>query len=198
MNVNPRQCECGQPDCTYCRQRENARKWREANRERLKEQNRAYYQANKERYAQHYWGQREAKLEYARQHREANQDRVNAYDRARYERDKDKRKAVAQSWQERNPDKVRAASTAYKCRKRGAPLTPTARKYVKILHRDPCSYCGAPCEHIDHIVPLSAGGLSTSDNLTAACASCNSGKKNRSLLHYLLDERTDAELAQAA
>src|SRR5690242_13435179 len=28
-------------------------------------------------------------------------------------------------------------------------------EYVKILRKDPCVYCGAPCEHIDHIIPFS-------------------------------------------
>lgn len=59
--------------------------------------------------------------------------------------------------------------------------------YVKILRGDPCSYCGAPSEHVDHIVPVTAGGRSHWSNLTAACAACNQSKQARDLLTFLLD-----------
>lgn len=65
-------------------------------------------------------------------------------------------------------------------------MEPELLNYVWILKRDPCSYCGAPCEHIDHIVPVDAGGMLTIDNITAACAACNLRKHTASLLEFLL------------
>lgn len=48
-----------------------------------------------------------------------------------------------------------------------------------------CEYCcldewlsGIPCE-IDHIVPVSAGGTTTLDNLALACSHCNRHKATR-------------------
>lgn len=56
----------------------------------------------------------------------------------------------------------------------------------EILRCDPCSYCGRPCEQIDHIVPFDAGGKLTPENTTAACASCNHRKSHTPLLQFLL------------
>jgi hypothetical protein len=48
-----------------------------------------------------------------------------------------------------------------------------------------CQYCGAhPPEvilHVDHIMPVAAGGTNDSDNLTTACEACNQGKGCREL-----------------
>ncbi len=40
-----------------------------------------------------------------------------------------------------------------------------------------CIYCGKPSESIDHILPMSRGGLSITENCVPACLSCN-GKKS--------------------
>ncbi len=59
-------------------------------------------------------------------------------------------------------------------------------EYVKILRRDPCAYCGAPCEHIDHIIPFADGGITEWINLAPACAACNHRKSRQALLTFLL------------
>lgn len=61
-----------------------------------------------------------------------------------------------------------------------------ANEYALILRADPCCYCGAPMEHIDHIVPIAGHGTGEWDNLTAACASCNLRKSDRTLLTFML------------
>lgn len=62
-----------------------------------------------------------------------------------------------------------------------------AISYGEMLLRDPCSYCGAPTEQIDHIQPFSRGGPNGWENLTGACRSCNARKRTRSALTYLLE-----------
>lgn len=46
-----------------------------------------------------------------------------------------------------------------------------------------CHYCGIPASEaflvIDHVTPVSAGGLTEADNLVAACEPCNIGKASR-------------------
>lgn len=49
-----------------------------------------------------------------------------------------------------------------------------------------CRYCGATAAsgvqlHADHVIPRSAGGPDTLDNLVTACAGCNFGKGARLL-----------------
>jgi hypothetical protein len=61
----------------------------------------------------------------------------------------------------------------------------TASVRVDVLRRDGyrCRFCGAGSGvaelHVDHIVPVSKGGLTELDNLQTLCADCNQGKSNR-------------------
>lgn len=59
------------------------------------------------------------------------------------------------------------------------------REWTRLLQDDPCSYCGAPMDHLDHIDPIALGGSPTWDNLTAACAPCNRTKHASRLLAFL-------------
>ena len=47
-----------------------------------------------------------------------------------------------------------------------------------------CSYCGAPAQEIDHIVPGANGGTNSPYNLTPACKICNAKKSNLSLKDF--------------
>lgn len=42
-----------------------------------------------------------------------------------------------------------------------------------------CYYCGQEATTIDHIIPLSKGGITSEDNCVSACNRCNSGKRDR-------------------
>lgn len=69
---------------------------------------------------------------------------------------------------------------------------PDDEAYATALDRDPCCYCGAPTEAIDHIVANAARGEHAWTNFTAACKRCNSGKGARPLLWFLLHRRVAA------
>lgn len=53
---------------------------------------------------------------------------------------------------------------------------------------DRCEYCGlsqagqAATFHIDHIIPVVAGGTTTEDNLALACVSCSLRKASRQII----------------
>jgi 5-methylcytosine-specific restriction endonuclease McrA len=64
--------------------------------------------------------------------------------------------------------------------------------YIEILRRDPCSYCGAPWEHTDHIRPVANGGAGDWTNLTSACARCNHAKHTHDLLTFMEMRRDSA------
>lgn len=46
----------------------------------------------------------------------------------------------------------------------------------RIFRADPCAYCGDEGGTVDHILPTSTGGTDDWDNMTGACARCNSTK----------------------
>jgi Ftsk gamma domain/HNH endonuclease len=58
-----------------------------------------------------------------------------------------------------------------------------AQLRFRVLQRDGfrCVYCGQSAQdgavlHVDHVVPVAAGGETTEDNLVSACSTCNLGK----------------------
>lgn len=54
-----------------------------------------------------------------------------------------------------------------------------ARAYREAIASDPCHYCGAPGEHVDHFYPIDKGGSAAFWNLVKACARCNCSKGTR-------------------
>src|SRR5262249_27868285 len=56
---------------------------------------------------------------------------------------------------------------------------------VFLRDRFTCQYCGARHRSadltFDHVVPRSKGGLTSSENIVAACHACNQGKDDRHL-----------------
>jgi hypothetical protein len=79
-------------------------------------------------------------------------------------------------------------STTCRARARVARLGPRGSygRFGDVLVRDPCAYCGDVANSIDHIEPRVAGGTDDYGNLTAACQSCNSSKRDVPLLFFLL------------
>ena len=61
------------------------------------------------------------------------------------------------------------------------------RQWRKSIHRftgKSCIYCGKPSESIDHVIPQSQGGLSTTENCVPACLSCNGDKSDENALYW--------------
>jgi 5-methylcytosine-specific restriction endonuclease McrA len=131
--------------------------------------------------------------------RAQNRERHREYSR-RWSREHPKEAAArSAAWEAANVDRVRERRRAWRtanrdrrlvlgredARKRYLGRDSDAYEYSLTLRRDPCSYCGQPSSVVDHIDPLSQGGANEWDNLTAACLSCNSSKRDKPLLVWL-------------
>ena len=58
-------------------------------------------------------------------------------------------------------------------------------KELKKLYSQPCSACGVEDnQSIDHIIPLSRGGLHSIGNLMTLCRSCNASKHARTIVEW--------------
>jgi hypothetical protein len=72
------------------------------------------------------------------------------------------------------------------------------RRVVRNRAKGRCEYCGLSQEgqeatfHIDHVIPLAAGGQTTAENLALACVSCSLRKAAR---QTVIDPQTEEEVA---
>lgn len=176
----------GQRVCVTCAHRTQAG-WKKANPDKVRaEQRRRRRTANPEMGEQARMYAREwraknlgAALENARRWREENPERVQES----YRR-----------WCAANPESIRRRGNMRRARKAEAAVCGPVplSVYTSVLNSGPCVYCAAPAAEVDHIRPLSRGGIEHASNLVPACKSCNSGKKDR-----MLDEWDQVRVARA-
>lgn len=149
---------------------ERNRKWREDNPEKIKA---IRSESHRKWYVEH----RDEKLAKNKDWKVANPDKV--IEMARQQRAK-------------NPDKCKEATARCERKRRAIKLERFVgnlielSEYEALLMCDPCSYCGEPMRHVDHIDSLSGGGTHEWMNLTAACGSCNRRKYTKTLLEFML------------
>ncbi len=128
--------------------------WREANKERIKEQQKAY--------------------------RDANKEKKKAYDKA----NKEKQKAYYKAYKQANKDKVNVANANRRALKFRATIRLTELDKFVIdemydLAQRRTEQTGFAWE-VDHIIPLTKGGLHKPTNLQVVPASWNRAKGNKS------------------
>ena len=60
---------------------------------------------------------------------------------------------------------------------------------TKIAHATTCCYCGREAKlSLDHLIPRFKGGPDAEDNITYACRSCNSSKRARDMVVWLVSK----------
>jgi 5-methylcytosine-specific restriction endonuclease McrA len=143
----------------YCRSCHNAKsvEFKAANREHVRAQNRGYYAANPE----------------------VAKERQRIY--------REKYSAIHNGWKRQNPDARRAHANKRRVlvEQAGPHYTAVEWKAMKVRYDHRCLMCRRQEPTIrltvDHIVPISQGGLNTIDNIQPLCKSCNS-KKHRGII----------------
>lgn len=86
--------------------------------------------------------------------------------------------AAKRRWHDSHPDAVRLRQLGRRNR--------SNLEWLSIIEGDPCSYCGAPMEEVDHITPVAKGGTNEWENYAPACGPCNRRKNATPLVHFLL------------
>jgi hypothetical protein len=170
------------------RHNENARRWREANPDKIAETNRGQYQKNKtERnaYGKRWAEQNRDKCRAAEKRwRDKPTSKATMCDNAREWRKANPERALAaeRRWRAKNPHMVCAFAKTRRARKKGAAVADlTAAQWRTIQERADhrCAYCDKRCKGRltqDHVIPLSKGGHHTASNIAPACGPCNSRK----------------------
>lgn len=104
--------------------------------------------------------------------------------------------ARSQAWKAAHPDRARENANKGKAVARGAApcahpacLTVGAATLAWQTNPHACYLCGAELQSIrwiDHVMPISRGGLHCADNLRPACARCNHRKRAKMLAEYVV------------
>lgn len=136
---------------------EYAARYRAEHREATLAASRAYYAEN-----------RGALVEYQRRYRIEHRDKILARNKT------DRRRALSV---------IHTANRRAKRRVSDAG-TITMHMLARSRRTIPCYWCGQPTKsitdrHVDHVIPLSKGGLNISYNLCIACKSCNLHKSSK-------------------
>jgi 5-methylcytosine-specific restriction endonuclease McrA len=107
-------------------------------------------------------------------------------------------RAVKQKRKVTQPDdyeilKAKAAALDAKNRRNQAELKQDSKPELARYKR--CAYCESPLKfqdsHIDHITPVSKGGLGTLSNTVLVCSKCNLSKKAKTLRRFCADAGLD-------
>lgn len=160
--------------------------------------NQKSYERNLEAGKKWYNSNKERKTESVTKWRESNADRHRENNRKRYHKDPEKYRSRFREWQKDNLDKFRELNSKYRARKRNAsvPLTSLEQSQMRSLYENcPDGY------EVDHIIPLTKGGLHHPLNLQCLPALENRTKKNNirqediELFRYrLIHETTDTDV----
>lgn len=176
-------------NCSSCRLKINARHSRTRNKEKDLARGRERYKEN-----------REKKLAKMKEWREQNPGYFSAY----HHRNKDRRSRLNRKWRQEhlktlreknrqwaasNPDRVAAKGLRRRARmiKNGGHVTANELKEIRRAYSGLCPYCREEIQigHFDHIIPLSAGGRNSAENIIYCCQTCNLNKGNFSLVEFL-------------
>lgn len=164
-------------------QAEAARRWREANRELIRQ-----------RYAERYGpaGRAHARERYAadpelfkgrsRRRWVEKREVVRAEQRRYYGRNRDTILLKVAAWHAAHPLNKTVSGANGRARRHGIVDRLTVAQWRAVLDASGghCTYCGeARALSLDHVVPMSRGGSNLAANITAACLPCNGGKRER-------------------
>lgn len=186
--LNARLRERRETDLEY-REREYAkhRKWARDNRDQLRDQEREYWRENRDK-------KRAKDRRYYERHRdkvraandawlEANADRYEAWRRRYYRENRERfREAGSQNYEQAKADYIRRAAER-RARKHDAHVEHVDRDVVWDRDGGICHLCDEPADpidwHLEHIVPLIAGGEHSYANTAVSHPDCNRAKGAR-------------------
>ena len=165
------------------------RKRRAAEKKKLVEAQLAWAKANPEKVIEAERNRRalkaEKRREQTRKWRKENPEKVLEIQRKYREAHPEVYREATKKYYQANPEVKRAAERKRKAKKHENSVFEISTKELKKLYAGPCSYCKASGEMtLDHVVPISKGGVHGVSNLVPACGPCNFSKGQKLLIEW--------------
>jgi len=124
-------------------------------------------------------------------YKEKNAERLRSEGREKYRANPERAKRSAAAYRRANPEKLRVFGADRRAREKasGGKLSRDIVRRLMWLQCGMCPACGADLRevghHIDHIVPLKAGGAHEDANVQLLCPPCNLSKQARDPVEFM-------------
>lgn len=165
---------------SHCKQCDNEanKLWYAKNTERNKQRSVKWIKANKEKFR-----------EYRERWEEENKERRRKYLSEWYQKNKESLSIRQKEWWNANPDKRKLYKHRYygKMKEQLGEVSSDIVERLFIEQRGLCYYCGIDLEewHLEHMIPISRGGLHDDRNLCISCPTCNLRKQNKTAEEFI-------------
>lgn len=169
-------------DCKEC-----VKQYNKDNAERIKKERAQYYLENNEHINKIHkqWTKNNTKhiKEYRKQYKNNNKEKLEQWRKQYYKNNAERCKQYAKQYRKDNKKEMRADKTRRNAERRAMKLNQTPKTTINekkkvALYYNISRYMGENF-HVDHIIPLSKGGLHHSNNLQILRASLNMEKSNK-------------------
>ena len=118
-----------------------------------------------------------------------NLDKRSAYVIKWRNENKDRQYLNVSKWQLANPEKRAAYENARRVRKASNGSFRISEKFLLRLYGSLCAFCNSKLDiTADHIIPISRGGVNSEGNLQPLCKSCNSSKKDKTIMEWRISQ----------
>ena len=102
---------------------------------------------------------------------------------------KDRQYLNVRKWQLANPEKRAAYENARRAKRASNQSYLITDKFLLHLYNSNCVFCGkSETITADHIIPVSRGGSDSEGNLQPLCKSCNSSKKDKTIMEWRISQ----------
>lgn len=169
--------------------------WSDANREKVRARDLIYGQAHREEAKQRAKKWRDDNLDRARANakawKAANPEKVKRYAKEGRLRNLEVHLARERGWKLANPElrRIQVQNRRARLRENGGALSRGIEAKLLALQKGLCACCKADLRkatpHLDHIVPVSKGGLHADENIQLLCASCNHSKSAKDPIDFM-------------
>lgn len=148
------------------------------------------YPSCKACYREYYRLIRDQKLKYKQKYRQANKERISEYRVMHYQENRKTQIEQAANWAKKNPLKRRANEAKRRAAKAGSKGRHSAEDAESLyaLQKGKCAACKERLGgkyHVDHVIPLAAGGSNGRENIQILCPSCNISKKATDPIEFM-------------
>jgi 5-methylcytosine-specific restriction endonuclease McrA len=133
---------------------------------------------------------KDARNEYLRNWQRRNPEKTKRYREDFARKNPDSLKASFRKYVQNNPEIIRNKSARRRALKKNNGAFLITKKEVQKLYRQPCFYCNAESSHLDHVIPISRGGVHSVGNIVPACSACNLSKSDRFVMEWRIEKQT--------